>query len=99
MGQPHFITAHPRPFPEGQPFLMTRDLSHEEEKKSEWVKLPAERDRARMKRRNGRKKKASKERVFGEGYTVAAILCLVWIDGSTDGSTDLTGVPFRKCFK
>lgn len=50
-------------------------------KKSEWVKLPVERDRARMRRRNGRKKKASKERVFGEGYTVATILCLVWIDG------------------
>lgn len=88
MGQPHFITAHPRPFPEGQAFLMTRDLSHEEEKKSEWVKLPVERDRgdrARMKRRNGRKKKASEERVFGEGYTVATMLCLVWINGLIDG--------------
>lgn len=38
MGQPYFITAYPRPFPEGQAFLMTRDLSHEEERKSEWEK-------------------------------------------------------------
>lgn len=59
MGQPYFITAYPRPFPEGQAFLMTRDLSHEEERKSEWGKLPVERDRsdrARMKSKEGKEK-------------------------------------------
>lgn len=56
MGQPYFITAYPRPFPEGQSFLMTRDLSHEEERKTEWGKLPVardRRDRARMKCKDG----------------------------------------------
>lgn len=57
MGQPYFITAYPRPFPEGQAFVMTRDLSHEEERKSELGKLPIDkdgRDRARMKSKKGK---------------------------------------------
>lgn len=71
MGQLYFITAYPRPFPEGQAFLMTRDLSHEEERKSEWGKLPVERDgrdRARMKSKAGRgeMKRASKRLVVDE---------------------------------
>ncbi len=45
---------------------MTRDLSHEEERKSEWGKLPLEgggRDGVRMKSREGRKMKRARERL------------------------------------
>lgn len=82
MGQPYFITAYPRPFPEGQAFLMTRDLSHEEERKSEWGKLlvvETEETEQEWKARKGRKNEEGKEKVSGggEGYITGTIMVLM----------------------
>lgn len=61
---------------------MTRDLSHEEERKSEWGKLPVERnrrDRARMKSKEGKKNEEGKEKVSGGGeeYITGTIMVLM----------------------
>lgn len=82
MGQPYSITAYPRPFPEGQASLMTRDLSHEEGRKSERGKLPVERDRrdgAGMKSKEGEKNEEGREKVSGggEGYITGTIMGLM----------------------
>lgn len=70
MGLPYFITAYPRPFPEGQAFLMTRDLSHEEERKRETGKIACgdgqKRQSKNEKQGRGKMKRAGRRLVVEE---------------------------------
>lgn len=63
MGQLYFITAYPRPFPEGQAPLMTRDLSHEEDGRSERGTFPVRRTEQTEQERTGRKKEEGERRL------------------------------------
>lgn len=60
---------------------MTRDLSHEEERKSEWRKLPVERKRQSKNEKQGRgeKNEEGEEKVSGggEGYIARTIMDLM----------------------
>lgn len=58
---------------------MTRDLSHEEERKTEWGKLAVERDRARIKKQGRGLLEEGEEKVSGggEGYITGTIMGLM----------------------